>query len=374
MKNMAEKQGRVSSKRSTGTKYKELDKKFKVLVVFGIIFCIAGIPMIIWGGMWAYNTYTMYPSNGGGGPVIIPKDPPGSFTLNTISSPDTDGVISLSWTSSSDASYYHIYRRINYIGQVYGSPIKQFHTSLSYTDIVSSNSYVYKIEAVNLEGRIFSNTRTVAVIIYDTPVVVLVPPNTPLINYLSPTPDIDGDIYLRWGIISDATSYIIYRSINGGAFSNLVTISGTSYYDNDLSDGVYRYKVKARNADGVSGFSDTQSVTVQNYVYIPIIPIAPTVSLITPNPDTDGSVEISWNSVSDATSYELYRNNVKITTIASTLYIDSGLADGTYYYKVICVGVDGNSGYSITQSVTVQNDVLDDGNGEEETDYTMIYI
>ena len=60
---MAEKQGRVSSKRSTGKKYKDLDKKFKVLVVFGIIFCIAGIPMIIWGGMWAYNTFAIAPAN-----------------------------------------------------------------------------------------------------------------------------------------------------------------------------------------------------------------------------------------------------------------------------------------------------------------------
>ncbi len=56
---MAERKGRVSSKRSIKTKYKDLDQKFKFLIVFGIIFCIVGIPMIIWGGIWAFNTYAI---------------------------------------------------------------------------------------------------------------------------------------------------------------------------------------------------------------------------------------------------------------------------------------------------------------------------
>lgn len=56
---MAEERGRASSKRSLKTKYKALDNKFKFFVVFGIIFCICGIPLIIWGGIWAYNTYAI---------------------------------------------------------------------------------------------------------------------------------------------------------------------------------------------------------------------------------------------------------------------------------------------------------------------------
>ncbi len=56
---MAEKRGRVSSKRSMGTKYKNLDKKFKVFIVFGVIFLVAGIPLIIWGGITAYNSYAI---------------------------------------------------------------------------------------------------------------------------------------------------------------------------------------------------------------------------------------------------------------------------------------------------------------------------
>ncbi|KKM86826.1 hypothetical protein LCGC14_1275150 [marine sediment metagenome] len=65
---MAEKRGRVSSKRSMGTKYKNLDKKFKVFIVFGIIFLVAGIPLIVWGGITAYNAYAI----GGETPVETP--------------------------------------------------------------------------------------------------------------------------------------------------------------------------------------------------------------------------------------------------------------------------------------------------------------
>lgn len=56
---MAEKQGRVSSKRGIKIRYQQLDKKFKVLTVFGIIFCLVALPMIIWGGIWAYNTFAI---------------------------------------------------------------------------------------------------------------------------------------------------------------------------------------------------------------------------------------------------------------------------------------------------------------------------
>ena len=61
---MAEKRGRVSSKRSLGTKFRHLDKKFKVFIVFGIIFLICGVPLIIWGGITAYNAFAI-----GGGTV-----------------------------------------------------------------------------------------------------------------------------------------------------------------------------------------------------------------------------------------------------------------------------------------------------------------
>lgn len=67
---MAEKSGRVSSKRSLRTRYKDLDKKFKILIVFGIIFCVGGVPLIIWGSIFAYNEFVI----GGEGvtPVFVP--------------------------------------------------------------------------------------------------------------------------------------------------------------------------------------------------------------------------------------------------------------------------------------------------------------
>ena len=84
---MAESKGRVSSKRSLGEKYSDLDKKFKVLTVFGIIFCIAGLPLIIWGGIWAYNTYAI----GGEAPAETPTTK--LYSTFTLISNDINGEI-----------------------------------------------------------------------------------------------------------------------------------------------------------------------------------------------------------------------------------------------------------------------------------------
>jgi len=54
--------------------------------------------------------------------------------------------------------------------------------------------------------------------------------------------------------------YAIYRSANGGAFSELSTSVGTSYDDGAVAVGsTYAYKVLARNDQGDSGFTSTVS-------------------------------------------------------------------------------------------------------------------
>ena len=114
----------------------------------------------------------------------------------------------------------------------------------------------------------------------------------------------------------------------------------------------------------------------------PTPPVATTISPIIPNPNTDGIVQISWSSVSDATEYELYRkidgaSYINIKTTTSTSYTDSGLSDGQYSYKIICKNADGDSGFSNIELVMVQTSVMPpppvDGD-DRETDYTMTYI
>ena len=74
---MSESKGKVSSKRSLRTKYKALDNKFKVLVVFGILFCAFGVGMGIWGSVWAYTEFVI-------GDDVTPEETPTTKATSTF--------------------------------------------------------------------------------------------------------------------------------------------------------------------------------------------------------------------------------------------------------------------------------------------------
>ena len=79
-----------------------------------------------------------------------------------------------------------------------------------------------------------------------------------------------------------------------------------------------------------------------------------------PDASVGGSVALSWNASSGATSYNVYRGTSagaeSMTPIASgvttTSYADSGLSSSmTYYYKVAAVGVAGTGALSTEVSL-----------------------
>ncbi len=67
---------------------------------------------------------------------------------------------------------------------------------------------------------------------------------------------------------------------------------------------------------------------------------------------TTSSVSLTWNAVSGAASYAVYRGGVKVGSPASTSYTDTGLSAGTgYSYTVAAVDSSGAAG---TRSAAVQ--------------------
>ncbi|MBN1803134.1 MAG: hypothetical protein JW891_16610 [Candidatus Lokiarchaeota archaeon] len=92
-------------------------------------------------------------------------------------------------------------------------------------------------------------------------------------------------------------------------------------------------------------------------------PNAPVLEEITPNPDTDGTIILNWNDISNADNYTIYRSNSQITQIDGTLtnlstttnsyYTDIIGTDGTYYYTVIAENRAGASSIAIPVSVSV---------------------
>ncbi len=88
---------------------------------------------------------------------------------------------------------------------------------------------------------------------------------------------------------------------------------------------------------------------------ISAVPAAPVVKA--GNSATSGKPMLTWNAVSGATSYKVYRATSQngtyslLGTVTATSYINTGAKDGvTYYYKVKAVNSAGESAYSNTVS------------------------
>lgn len=61
----------------------------------------------------------------------------------------------------------------------------------------------------------------------------------------------DGIITLSWNSVDGATSYLVYRSVNGGSFKSVGTVKSLSFTDKNCKAGVeYSYKLCARGKSG----------------------------------------------------------------------------------------------------------------------------
>ena len=159
-----------------------------------------------------------------------------------------------------------------------------------------------------------------------------------------------GKPMLTWNAVYGATSYRIYRSTSrGSGYSLLGTTTATSYTNTGAKAGTtYYYRVKACNDAGLSPYSNVVSGKVKS---VTPKPAAPVVKL--GNSATSGKPMLTWNAVSGATSYKVYRATSQngtyslLGTVTATSYTNTGAKAGvTYYYKVKAVNSAGESAFS----------------------------
>ena len=162
-----------------------------------------------------------------------------------------------------------------------------------------------------------------------------------------------GKPMLTWNAVEGATSYRIYRSTSkGSGYSLLGTTTATSYTNTGAKAGMtYYYRVKAVNDAGLSPYSNI----VSGKVVVTPKPSAPVVKI--GHSATSGKPMLTWNAVSGATSYKVYRATSQngtyslLGTVTATSYTNTGAKAGvTYYYKVKAVNSAGESAYSNTVS------------------------
>jgi putative cell wall-binding protein len=174
------------------------------------------------------------------------------------------------------------------------------------------------------------------------------------VKYISSAPSIvasisSGKVQLKWEADNSAEKFEIYRSDSeNGTYEKIATVEETTYTDATVARGkVYYYKAKAIN-ETYPELNSELSKVVSAKVILETPVLAGT-------NDKDGNIVISWKSVANASSYEIYRgtaaNNVALLlTTASTSYLDNETERGaTYFYKVKAVFKDDetlNSAYS----------------------------
>ncbi|MFX1481453.1 MAG: hypothetical protein ACFFCI_25520, partial [Promethearchaeota archaeon] len=138
--------------------------------------------------------------------------------------------------------------------------------------------------------------------------------------------------------------------------------SWQQYFVTGLTPGKRLKKVRIATITDGANYGGIDDVTL-TYNHPLLIPEAPTLSVISPNPDMDGDIILNWNDISFTEIYTVYRYsslitelNGSVTTLGTTIsstYTDLGLNEGTYYYAVTSDNVLGSSGISNCESVVV---------------------
>jgi hypothetical protein len=186
------------------------------------------------------------------GPVQAPAAP------TNLAATAGNQQVSLTWTSSANATSYNIYRSLTSGGEG-ATPYKIGVTTNAFTDtgLTNGTTYYYQVTAVNSGGESPKSSEVSA-----KPTAPVSVPAAP--TNLTATPS-DKQIALAWSASTGATTYNLYRSLTTGGEGTTpykTGITATSYADTGLTDGTtYYYQVTAVNSAGESQKSSEVSAT-----------------------------------------------------------------------------------------------------------------
>jgi len=246
--------------------------------------------------------------------------------------------IYITWYSVTGATSYNVYRSSSASGTY--TYISSVSSSAAYDNAPLSGYNYYKITAVNSAGESPQSNYT-----YCNYSSSSSKPSSP--TGLAASNLSGSSIYITWYSVTGATSYNVYRSSSAtGTYTQICYSSQNYAYDNSPLSGYNYYKVTAVNSAGESALSSYVS-----YYYSgsgtttkPSAPTGVTASL------SGSSIYISWNSVSGATSYNVYWSSSASGTYSfpvgsstQTHIYDTAPMYGYNYYKVTAVNSAGES-------------------------------
>ncbi|MBN1676537.1 MAG: lamin tail domain-containing protein [Kiritimatiellae bacterium] len=172
------------------------------------------------------------------------------------------------------------------------------------------------------------------------------------------------EIRLAWhDNSSDESGFKIERSPDGSSWAQIATVgaNATAYTNTGLAPNTaYSYRVRAYNAAGNSGYSNTAGATTMDDAQPPAAPSNLQAAAL-----SSTEIRLTWHdNSSDETGFRIQRSSDGVTfapiaepAANTTAYTDSGLAPGTTYtYKIKATGAAGGSDYSAVASATTASD------------------
>ena len=188
-----------------------------------------------------------------------------------------------------------------------------------------------------------------------------------------------SQVTLDWTAVSGASSYTVYWDNSTGVSSSstaITSVSTDNYTHSSLDNGTtYYYKVAAVDSAGTGTLSSEVNAATP-------LPAPDNLSASGAN----NTITLTWNSVSGATSFSLYWDNVSgidnsdtaITSITNDNYTHNNMDNGsTYYYKVAAVNSSGtgtlSSVASAILSVNIQGSETNEGHTYALTSTTLTW-
>ena len=264
--------------------------------------------------------------------------------------PSAQGLVSgkgivVKWTAINGAAGYELYRSLagsNEFVRVYRGQAGSFTD----TGVKSGSAYTYKIRAYALAGgrSFYGGTSALRT------AVALNKVDQPTFEVLA-----GGTIRLRWGSLTGATGYELWRAPVGSAsYTRVYRGAQPTVIDRSVVSGSsYTYRVRAYKVVSDVSYYGAYSDTVSAVAIAR--PSAPAAQMLSTT-----SFNLSWPAVSGVTGYELWRSdegsNVKLRVYRGQAlkHTDSGLTAGmAYTYTLRAYVVLGNtSNYSVFSTQT----------------------
>ena len=239
-------------------------------------------------------------------------------TPSVSSAQATHNTATVKWDAVPGATGYDL----KFNGTVYSLPASQ--TSKTVTGLQPKTSYSYQICAKNADGTgTYSAQRSIQT-----------QPKLPEAPSSITTVNTENSTELKWNSVSGATGYDVM--FNG----RMTSVSGTSKKYTGLSANTkYPYKVRSKNSDGAGEYSSEKTAQTA--------PKPPTgVKAVT---DED-SANLSWDSSSGATGYEVDADGKKYSATGNSHKV-SGLSPNTSHtFKVSAKNAGGTSTPSSSKS------------------------